>query len=63
MFFTLPWLRLTEAGRYPTRADVPHMFGGKQWQRWSRHSGAWRPGVDGLHTMITRARHAIEGAR
>lgn len=63
MFFTLPWLRLTEAGRYPTCADVPHMCGGNRWQRWSRHSGAWRPGVDGLQTMITRARHAIEGAR
>ncbi len=63
MFFTLPWVRLTDGGRFPNCADAPHMFGGKQWQRWSRHSGAWRPGVDGLHTMIARARHAIEGAR
>lgn len=63
MFFTIPWVRLADGGRYPNCADVPHMFGGKQWQRWSRHSGAWRPGVDGLHTMIARARHAIEGAR
>ena len=63
MFFTITWVRLADGGRYPNCADVPHMFGGKQWQRWSRHSGAWRPGVDGLHTMIARARHAIEGAR
>jgi hypothetical protein len=63
MFFLFPWVRLIAAGRYPTCADVPHMFGGKRWQRWSRHSEEWRPGIDGLHTMIARAQHAIEGAR
>ena len=63
MFFLFPWARLIAANRYPTCADVPHMFGGKRWQRWSRHSEAWRPGIDGLHTMIARAQHAIEGAR
>ena len=62
MFYTFPWVRLTGAGRYPRCADVPHMFGGKRWQRWSRHSQAWRPGIDGIHTMITRAQHAIQGA-
>jgi hypothetical protein len=63
MFFMFPWVQLIAASRYPRCADVPHMFGGKRWQRWSRHSGAWRPGIDGLHTMIARAQHAIEGAR
>jgi hypothetical protein len=61
MFFTDPWIRL-KSGRFPDRADQAHQFGGKSWQRWSRHNGTWRPGVDGLHTMIARARHAIEGA-
>ncbi len=63
MFFTLPWVKLAAVGRYPSRADVPHPFVGKSWQRWSRHSTEWRPGLDGLHTMIARARHAIEGAQ
>ena len=31
MFFTVPWIRLTGAGRYPTvRGQCPHMFGGKR---------------------------------
>lgn len=63
MFFTHPWVKLTDGNRNPSCADVQHVFGEKQWQRWSRHCGDWRPGVDGLHTMIARARHAIEQAR
>ena len=60
MFFTDPWMRIAVSGRYPDRADQAHSFGGRSWQRWSRHNGEWRPGIDGLHTMIARARHAIE---
>lgn len=60
MFFTDPWVRLAATGRYPDRADQAHQFEGRSWQRWSRHSGDWRPGIDGLHTMMARARHAIE---
>jgi hypothetical protein len=63
MFYTLPWVRLVSVGRHPTRADVSHTFGGKVWQRWSRHSNEWRPGIDGIHTMIARARHAFEAAQ
>lgn len=63
MFYTLPWVKLLAAGRYPTRADVSHSFGGEVWQRWSRHSTEWRPGIDGIHTMIARARHAFEAAQ
>ena len=55
MFYTFPWFRLIGAGRYPRCADVAHIFGSKRWQRWSRHSQSWRPGIDGLHTMIARA--------
>lgn len=63
MFFLHPWIQLRESGKYPTAADVAHMFNGQQWQRWSRHSSDWRPGVDGLHTMIARFRRAVETAR
>lgn len=63
MFFLFPWLQLKTAGRYPTCADVAHTFGRQQWQRWSRHSSDWRPGIDGLHTMIARFRRAVEVAQ
>lgn len=63
MFFLHPWIQLRESGRYPTAADVAHTFNGHQWQRWSRHSSDWRPGVDGLHTMVARFRRAVETAR
>ena len=63
MFFTDPWIRIASSGRHPDRADQPHTFDGRSWQRWSRHNGEWRPGIDGLHTMIARARHAIEKSR
>lgn len=59
MFFALPWLRLTGSGSYPRAADVAHPFGGQSWQRWSRHSDAWRPGVDGIWTMIKRLETAL----
>ena len=60
MFFLLPWVRLKTTGAYPAKADVAQNFNGQSWQRWSRHSSEWRAGVDGLHTMIARARHAME---
>lgn len=62
MFYALPWLRLAGSGGYPRAADVPHEFGGQSWQRWSRHSDAWRPGVDGIWTMIKRLETALEVA-
>jgi hypothetical protein len=63
MFFCDPWLKLSADGRYPTKADVAHEFGGRRWQRWSRHNSAWRPGVDGLHTMLKRIEKALEEAK
>lgn len=63
MFFLLPWIRLKSTGGYPIKADVSHAFNGQNWQRWSRHCSEWRAGIDGLHTMIARARHALEGAK
>ena len=63
MFFLHPWLQMQPSGRYPTCADVAHTFAGQRWQRWSRHSSEWRPGIDGLHTMIARFRRAVEIAQ
>lgn len=62
MFFALPWLRLTATGNYPRAADQAHQFRGESWQRWSRHSDAWRPSVDGIWTMIKRVETALEAA-
>jgi hypothetical protein len=63
MFFSDPWLTLLSMGRYPTCADVSHPFVGRNWQRWSRHNASWRPGIDGLHTMIKRIEHAFVEAK
>lgn len=62
MFYCAPWLRLAAAGRYPNAADVPHDFGGRSWQRWSRHNSEWRPGIDGIHTVIARIDRALAEA-
>lgn len=59
MFYALPWLSLVAARRYPTTADQPFPFEGKIWQRWSRHNDAWRPGVDGIWTMLKRIETAL----
>ena len=62
MFYTMPWLKLATSNRYPIRADQPFEFHGCRWQRWSRHNGQWRPGVDGIWTMLKRVETALERA-
>jgi Prokaryotic E2 family E len=62
MFFALPWLTLTNCGRYPRAADQPFDFGNQRWQRWSRHNDQWRPGIDGIWTMLRRIDAALEAA-
>ena len=62
MFFTFPWLRLAGSNRYPTRANVPFQFLERGWQRWSRHNSQWRPGIDGIWTMLKRIELALECA-
>ena len=59
MFYLTPWVRLA-AGGYPRAADQPHQFLGQRWQWWSRHNTAWRPGVDGIWTMLRRIERALE---
>lgn len=62
MFYLMPWVRLASSQRYPNAADQPHAFAGKTWQRWSRHNNAWRPGIDGIWTMVRRIERALEMA-
>lgn len=62
MFYALPWLKLVRGGAYPKAADQPYDFKGQKWQRWSRHNDQWRPGVDGIWTMLRRIDAALEAA-
>lgn len=62
MFYTYPWMILTSTGKHPRAADQPLGFANLSWQRWSRHSSDWRPGRDGIWTLVARIRHAIEVA-
>lgn len=62
MFYLLPWVRLLNGGRYPSRADVAFNFKNQSWQRWSRHNNEWRPGADGIWTMLKRVKFALEKA-
>jgi hypothetical protein len=62
MFFAMPWLKLASGNRYPKAADQPFDFAGQRWQRWSRHNNQWRPGIDGIWTMLRRIDTALEAA-
>lgn len=59
MFYTMPWLKLIASNCHPTGADCSHEFLGRTWQRWSRHSNEWRPGIDGIWTMLKRVETAL----
>lgn len=59
MFYAMPWLRLAGTNRYPRAADQAVSFVGQSWQRWSRHNNAWRPGVDGIWSMLKRIETAL----
>jgi hypothetical protein len=61
MFYAMPWLKLPN-GSYPNRADQPFDFNGQRWQRWSRHQEQWRPGIDGIWTMLRRIDAALAEA-
>lgn len=62
MFYVYPWLKIKSTGAYPRAADQPFDFSGVQWQRWSRHQTAWRPGVDGIWTVLARINEALKVA-
>ncbi len=63
MFYASPQLFLKGTGQEPKACTVQHRFAGRVWQRWSRHNNAWRPGVDGLRTMLARVQTALAEAR
>jgi Prokaryotic E2 family E len=62
MFHLIPWVKLVPAGKYPNAADQPVSFNGQNWQRWSRHNYEWRPGIDGIWTMLKRVEDALARA-
>ena len=64
MFYTSPRIKLKDRNSYAKAADVPHAFNGITWQRWSRHAqnSDWRPGIDGIRTLVQRIKHALEVA-
>lgn len=63
MFYTSPRLKLAANGLEARATKVTHNFAERSWQRWSRHCRDWRPGVDGLQTMVARVRVALDEAR
>ena len=60
MFYLTPWVRLVASHQYPAAADQPYSLMGQNWQRWSRHNTEWRPGIDGIWTMLRRIERALE---
>ena len=63
MFYTQPWLKLSETNNYAQATDQSYQFSGHSWQRWSRHNSSWRSGVDGIWTMLQRVKDALENAQ
>lgn len=62
MFYAKPWLKMAATGADPRQANVPLQVGADVWQRWSRHNYDWRPGTDGIHTMVKRVERALAEA-
>jgi hypothetical protein len=65
MFWMTPEVRRSDNGAYPVNADQFYDYGGRRWQRWSRHLIAerWRPGTDCLQTYLgTIKRELKKGA-
>lgn len=63
MFYASPRLVLKGTNQAPKACTVQHNFANQVWQRWSRHNNAWRPGIDGLRTMVARVQTALAEAR
>lgn len=63
MFYVYPHLALKPNGQAPKATNVRFSFADRSWQRWSRHNESWRPGIDGLRTMLARVRTALAEAR
>lgn len=57
MWYFSPDVTRTD-GREIEQTQVREDYGGKSWQRWSRHlaPGDWRPGTDDLRSYLARLR-------
>ncbi|MCB1357231.1 MAG: hypothetical protein KDK53_12275 [Maritimibacter sp.] len=62
MFYAAPHLKLVSGQREPRCTQARQTFDGQSWQRWSRHNNQWRPGIDGIWTMVKRVEEALEVA-
>ncbi|WP_313138186.1 E2/UBC family protein [Paracoccus jeotgali] len=62
MFYAVPHLKLIVGQREPRCTEARHAFDGQIWQRWSRHNNDWRPGADGIWTMLKRVEEALKVA-
>jgi Prokaryotic E2 family E len=62
MFYAVPHLKLIAVHREPRCTQAREAFDGQTWQRWSRHNNQWRPGTDGIWTMMKRVEEALEVA-
>lgn len=60
MFWTIPRVTLKN-GHLPKAAEAEGEYGGRTWQRWSRHwPTPWRPGIDGLGTFLAAVHQELE---
>lgn len=62
MFYAVPHLKLLAGQQEPRCTQARQAFDGQTWQRWSRHNNQWRPGTDGIWTMLKRIEEALEVA-
>ena len=62
MFYAVPHLKLVAGQREPRCTQARQAFDGQTWQRWSRHNNQWRPGIDGIWTMLKPVEEALEMA-
>lgn len=64
MWYFFPSILLSPSNRLARQTQAKLNFGGKIWQRWSRHFPAneWRSGVDGIHTYLQKINSALATA-
>jgi hypothetical protein len=62
MFWTCPTIHLVN-GTLPKSAEVMEVCNGRTWQRWSRHSASWRPGIDSLRSKLRSVIAELESGR
>jgi E2/UBC family protein E len=60
MFWTEPTLRIASTGQLPQATESSMDHDGRHWQRWSRHFPDWRPGRDGLETLLIIVNNSLK---